>query len=136
MIKRTAIAMIACGLAAGVLLADVWDDLARYEYGDESKAGEAVEKLLQETAPSEYAGLEAKLMGVVASKEATQAGKAIACRMLQQVGTKKCIPAVSGLLADKVLSHYARLVLERLKCDEADRRVTPSDGGSGLWLRR
>jgi len=128
--NKTAIALIVCGLVTGVLFGDVWEDLAKYEYGDESKAGEQVEKLLQETPVKEYGGVEKKLMAVVASKEATQAGKAIACRMLQQVGTQQCIPAVSGLLGDKVLSHYARLVLERLKCAPANKAMRDALDGA------
>ena len=119
MTKTIAIALAVCGLATPALFGDVWQDLAKYEYGDESNAGEAVEKLLQETPGNQYGRLEQGLIGVVTSKNATQAGKAIACRMLQQVGTERCIPAVSGLLGDEVLSHYARLVLERLKSEKA-----------------
>jgi len=120
MIHRTAMTVIALGLIAHVAAGDVWDDLARYEYGDESKAGEAVEQVLLDTPVKEYEGVEEGLIRVVADKGATQTGKAIACRMLQQVGSEACIPAVSALLGDKVLSHYARLVLERLKSPKAD----------------
>ena len=123
MIKRIAIAVIASALVPQALFGDVWQDLANYEYGDESKAGEAVEALLQETPAGEYGRLEQGLIGVVTSKKATQAGKAIACRMLQQVGTETCIPAVSALLGDEVLSHYARLVLERLKGEKANQAM-------------
>ena len=120
MINKIAIAFMICGLATQVLFGA---DLTNYEYGDESKAGEAVEKLLQETPVNQYGRIEQGLIGVVTSKKATQAGKAIACRMLQQVGTEKCIPAVSGLLGDEVLSHYARLVLERLKSGKANQAM-------------
>jgi len=123
MINKIAITLVICGLATQVLFGDVFEDLADYEYGDESKAGEALEALLQETPVDEYGRLEQGLIGVVASKDATQTGKAIACRMLQQVGTEKCIPAVSALLGDETLSHYARLVLERLKGEKADQAM-------------
>jgi len=123
MINKIAITLMICGLATQGLFGDVFEDLAAYEYGDESKAGEAVEALLQETPVDEYARLEQGLIGIVASKDATQTGKAIACRMLQQVGTEKCIPAVSALLGDETLSHYARLVLEQLKGEKADQAM-------------
>ena len=123
MTKTIAIALAVCGLATPALFGDVWQDLAKYEYGDESKAGEAVEKLLQETPANAYGRLEQGLIGVVTSKNATQAGKAIACRMLQQVGTARCLPAVSALLGDEVLSHYGRLVLERLKSEKANQAM-------------
>jgi len=120
MINRIAIAVVIFALATQAAAGDVWDDLAAYEYGDEPNAGRAVEKRLQETPVGEYGRLEKGLLRVVASRDATQTGKAIACRMLQQVGTEACIPAVSKLLGDEILSHYARLVLERLKSAKAD----------------
>jgi len=133
MIRRTAMAVLAVGLVAQAAAGDVWDDLARYEYGDESKAGEAVETVLQETPVEEYGRLEKGLIRVVGDKDATQTGKAIACRMLQQVGSETCIPAVSTLLHDKVLSHYARLVLERLKSAKADAAMRKAlDGAPDL----
>jgi len=130
MTKRIALVVAIVALAAPAAMADVWDDLARYEYGDESNAGEAVEKLLQDTPVAEYGRLEKGLVGIVASKDATQAGKAIACRMLQQVGTEACIPAVSALLGDEILSHYARLVLERLKSPKADAAMRDALAGA------
>jgi len=130
MMRRIALTMAVLALAAPTATADVWNDLARYEYGDESNAGEAVEKLLQDTPVAEYGWLEKGLIGVVASKDATQTGKAIACRMLQQVGTEACIPAVSALLGDEILSHYARLVLERLKSPKADAAMRDALAGA------
>ncbi len=115
--------LIVCILVTQVSFGDVWEDIAGYEYGDEPNPCEQAEMLLQETPINEYDQVEEKLIAVAASKDATQAGKAIACRFLQQVGTERCIPAVSGLLYDEILSDYARLVLERLKCEEADKAM-------------
>ncbi|GAG28782.1 unnamed protein product, partial [marine sediment metagenome] len=67
MINKIAIAFMICGLATRGLFGA---DLANYEYGDESKAGEAVEKLLQETPVNEYGRIEKGLIGVVNSKKA------------------------------------------------------------------
>jgi HEAT repeat protein len=94
--------------------ADVFEDLAKYEYGSDPNVAEQAEKLLQDTPVAEHGAIENKLIAVVASKDATSAGKQFACRMLQQIGTEKCIPAVASVLNDEVLSHYARLVLERM----------------------
>ncbi len=120
MIKKTLIILTACCLIASVSRGDIWEDFAKYEYGAASDAGKKVEELLRETPVDEYGALEEKLLAVVSSPDATQTTRALACRFLQQVGTKKAIPAVAALLADKTLAHYARLVLERLRCDEAD----------------
>ncbi len=121
--KRIAVMLVACILVTQVSFGDVWEDIAGYQYGDEPNPCEQAEMLLQETPINEYDQVEEKLIAVVASKDATQAGKAVVCRFLQQVGTERCIPAVSGLLYDEILSDYARLVLERLKCEEADKAM-------------
>ena len=123
MSKRIAMMLIVCILVTQVSFGDVWEDIAGYEYGDDPNPCEQAEKLLQETPIDEYGRIEQKLIAVVASKDATQAGKAVACRFLQQVGTPRCIPAVSGLLRDEILSDYARLVLERLKSEQADKAM-------------
>ncbi len=124
MMSNRILAILAvCFLVTQVSFCDVWDDLAGYEYGDDPNPCEQAETLLQETPVKQYGAIEAKLIAVVASKNATQAGKAVGCRFLQQIGTEKCIAAVSGLLVDEVLSDYAGLVLERLKCAAADKAL-------------
>lgn len=123
MSKKIVAMLVACILVTQVSFGDVWQDVAGYEYGDEPNPCEQAEKLLQDTPVGHYGRIEEKLIAIVASKDATQTGKAVACRFLQQVGTARCIPAVSGLLCDEILSHYARLVLERLKCEEADKAM-------------
>ena len=123
MSNRILAMLVACVLATQVSFGDVWQDIAGYEYGDDPNPCEQAELLLQETPVNQYGPIEDKLIAVVTSKDATQAGKAVACRFLQQIGTEKCIPAMSGLLGDEILSHYARLVLERLKCAAADKAM-------------
>jgi len=138
MSKRIAVILIVCILVTQVSFGDVWDDIAGYEYGDDPNPCEQAEILLQETPINKYDKVEEKLIAVVASKDATQAGKAISCRFLQQVGTDKCIPAISGLLYDEILSDYARLVLERLKSEQADKAMrdalekAPDKAGVGI----
>ena len=121
--KRIAVILIVCILVTQVSFGDVWEDIAGYEYGDDPNPCEQAEALLQETPINEYNKIEEKLIAVVSSKEATQTGKSIACRFLQQVGTDRCITAISGLLRDEMLSDYARLVLERLKSEQADKAM-------------
>lgn len=122
-IKSIAVILISFALLAQIALADVWRDIAEYNYGDDPNPCEQAEKLLQETAPTQYRPIEDKLIAVVKSKAATQDGKSIACRFLQQIGTERCIGSVSILLEDNVLSHCARLVLERLESASADKAM-------------
>jgi len=117
--KYLAILTVVC-LAAQMSLGDVFQDLAKYKYGDESNTADEADKLLQNTPVDQHGAIEDTLIAVVSAKDATQDGKEFACRMLQQIGTEKCIPAVTGLLTDEVLSHNARLVLERMTSSRAD----------------
>lgn len=51
-----------------------------------------------------------------------------ACRELQVVGTRKCIPALAALLADEQLSHIARVALEPMPYDEAGQALRDALG--------
>jgi HEAT repeat protein len=106
---------------------DEWQDLAKYTAGN-SKAAQVAETLLQKTPVEQHGAIETALIALVANKDATQDGKAEACRMLQQIGTEKCIPAVAGLLQDAILSDYARLVLQRLASEQADEAMRSALG--------
>ncbi|MBE0535560.1 MAG: HEAT repeat domain-containing protein [Phycisphaerae bacterium] len=58
--------------------------------------------------------VEQRLIGMITS-DATADAKMLACRMLQTVGTEKCIPALEALLADAKLSHGACFALGRME---------------------
>ncbi len=109
---------VAC-LLTPMAIGDVWQDLAKYEYGDKTDAAKKAHLLLQDTPVAEHAKIETTLIGLISSKDATEAGKSFACRSLQQIGTEKSIPALSSLLGDKVLTHYARLALEMIDSPKA-----------------
>ncbi len=113
--KRIAITLAAMCLLVGAAGADVWEDLAAYKYGAEPNTADAAWKKLAETSADQMGAVEAKLIKVISDADATQDGKVFACRMLQRIGTDKSIPALTALLEDKVLSHYARLALERME---------------------
>ena len=51
--------------------------------------------------------------------EAPAAEKDKACRELQRIGTRACIPALAALLPDETLSHMARYALEPMPYPEA-----------------
>ena len=106
---------IMIGLVAQILPADVWQDLAKYKMGDEKNPPPvAINALIIKTPADQMAPIEDKLIAIVESKDSTPEAKWFACRMLQRVGTDKCVPTLSKLLCDDTLSHYARLKLERL----------------------
>ncbi len=87
MSNRILAMLVACVLATQVSFGDVWQDIAGYEYGDDPNPCEQAELLLQETPVNWYGRIERKLIAVAASKDATQAGKAVACHFLQQIGS-------------------------------------------------
>jgi len=101
-------------MTARISAADVWQDLAAYKLGDESKAPEQLAKLVAETAVGQRGEIEQKLIGVLTSADATFDGKSWACRMLQRIGTEASIPALAKLLVEEKLSGYACLPLERM----------------------
>jgi len=103
------------GMSAHILCADVWQDLAKYKMGnDRNPPPVAINALIIKTPADQMAPIEDKLIAIVESKDSTPEAKWFACRMLQRVGTDKCVPTLSKLLCDDNLSHYARLKLERL----------------------
>ena len=61
--------------------------------------------------PNAAQAREEKLIAVLKS-DAPHKEKADACRSLAVIGTKACVPALAGLLADEHLSHMARYALE------------------------
>ena len=66
----------------------------------------------KETTPARP--VEDALIKIVASKTSTPEARWFCCRMLQRVGTEKCVGTLVTLLGDKQMSHYARLTLERM----------------------
>lgn len=118
--KRIAVLWIVALAMTSLAWGDVWEDLAAYQYGKEPNPAKQIETLLQD---GPHGPVEGKLIEVIAADEATQTGKALACRYLQRVGSPRCVPALAGLLPDELLSDYARLVLERLACEPADQAL-------------
>ena len=70
---------------------------------------------------------EDRCLAALASPTASIADKAAACRDLRVLGTEKSVPALAALLADKELSHSARIALEPMAYPAAG--AAPSRGG-------
>lgn len=113
--KRLIIICVVLDLIAGVLLADVWQDLAVYKMSEaEDLPTVEVSKLILMTPAGELGDIEEKLIEIVQSANTTAEAKWFSCRMLQRIGSEHCVPALAPLVKDPVFSHYARLVLERM----------------------
>ena len=100
--------------------ADAYQALVKREFGTAVNEMTAIEKQIQAAKPEEFPAIEARLISVLETPEATMAGKQFACRMLRLVGSPKCVPAVGKLLTDEKLSHMARIVLLDLNNPAAD----------------
>jgi len=115
MMKNLLTVLMLLGVLAQVAVADVWEELEQYTMSDESAPPPvAVNDLIVNATPEELGSIEEKLIAIVASTNATPEAMWFSCRMLQRVGTEECVPVLSELLCDEIMSHYARLTLERL----------------------
>jgi HEAT repeat protein len=125
---------VAAGTAACLILlawcarAEALQDLSKWKLGDD-KTPAAFEERLRNTPLDKRGPIEDELIKVVGSSSSTPESRRFACRILQRIGTKKCVPVLGGLLVDKELSHYARLALERMKdCPEAGQALQDALG--------
>ncbi len=89
--------------------------LARYEWGQSDAALRSLDAAVAAAMKDEAARkeLERRLAEFIQSA-AMRLAKVYACRKLALIGTRECVPALAGLLADKELSHSARHALEAI----------------------
>lgn len=87
--------------------------IARYEYGQESKALETVAQLVLDShdAPDMKEELAAQLTALLAS-DATDAGKLFAAKQLHRIAGRKNVRALGRLLKEPKTAFYARYALE------------------------
>src|SRR5437867_3716941 len=108
----TLLSPLAQGQGAG---SDVYQAIVKREFGTASNEMAAIEQEIQDAKAEQYQKIEARLVSVLESPEATMPGKQFACQMLRIVGSAKCVPAISKLLVDDQLSHMARYVLQGMR---------------------
>jgi HEAT repeat protein len=95
--------------------AEMWQDFAKWKLGEKPCMAEEVEKLIKKTPLDQRGEIEDALVRTVASADATIESRRFSCRMLQRIGTDKCVPVLARLLTDEKLSHHARLALQTMK---------------------
>ncbi|MCX7006323.1 MAG: HEAT repeat domain-containing protein [Kiritimatiellaeota bacterium] len=111
--------VLAGGLFAAAHGQTEWQDVLKYDFGTCDAALTNIENQVLLATPAQRPALEEKLLGVLASSDATFPAKQYACRMLKIVGSEKSVPALAKLLTDEKLSHAARIALEALPGDAA-----------------
>ncbi len=98
--------------AVSAVRADSYQELLKYRYGQGREAVADIEDQMKGATGAASQAIEAKLLVVLQSPEATPDAKEIACRLLRQVGSAKCVPALAALLGDEKFSHMARWALQ------------------------
>jgi HEAT repeat protein len=107
--------MAAAGPLSQQALADPYEALAKYQFGQSREPLAAIDAEIRKTPVSGYKGIESRLLAVLKAADTTKDAKRYICRWLAVVGSAECVPAVAELLTDEDLSHPARMALEPLK---------------------
>ena len=98
------LSIIAAMLMTSAALAqngDPYKAAATWKWGQSEANLSAIEAEVRKATPAQYPAIEAKLIEIVSSADATPEAKGFACRQLRVVGSAKCIPAVAKLLTDE-----------------------------------
>jgi len=107
---------------------DPWQQVLKRDFGTGDDAMKAIRDEVEAATPDKRPALEAKLITVLESADATMAAKQFACRMLRFAGSTKCIPAVAKLLTDEKLSQMGRWVLQGIADPAAEKVLIEAMG--------
>ncbi|MGE5611987.1 MAG: HEAT repeat domain-containing protein [Bacillota bacterium] len=112
LLAQGSIALAQATPAAQTGTGDPYQAIVKREFGMNGPELAAIEKEIHDARPEGYPAIEAKLLTVLHSPDATAPAKQFVCQMLRTVGSAQCVPAVSRLLIDEKLSHIARNVFQ------------------------
>lgn len=98
---------------------DPWKLCATLEHGGDRSFASAVEQLVVQAPPGDWAKTEQQLLAALALPGCTEAGRAFLCRMLALVGSAKGIPALAALVKEAKTADAARRALEVMPGPEA-----------------
>lgn len=108
-------------LAAEPDAADVlFDAVRRHDFGKSRIPLSTIEEKIRKAGPEETGMIEARLLDILESGDATFAGKQFACRMLRRIGSEKSIPVLEKLLYNVQLTDAARFALQGASSPQAD----------------
>lgn len=97
------------------------DPIATYDFGQSRKALTSVEAEIRTASPEGLNAIEARMVDILKSKDATYAAKEFSCRMLRRIGTEKSIPVLEKALYDEQLTDMARFALQGLPSPQVDK---------------
>ena len=97
-------------------------ELKKYEFGQPRDFLTLVADAVRDSFPNPEArkAIEAKLIAVLESGDATQDAKQYACRQLWICGSDASLPALGKLLADEKTADFARYAMERMPAGKTD----------------
>ncbi len=112
--------------------ADSYTELRQLKFGQASPALVAIQSDIASANPAQLRAIEARLIEVLQSREATTDAKSWVCRTLRMAGSERAVPALAALLVDPRLAADAQYALRSIpgpKPDEALRKALPRTQG-------
>jgi len=121
--RLTAVVMVVLLSALAVPLSaadEAYTKILSYKFGQTRTDLTAIETAIRQADAAGRKAIEAKLLAAMTSPKATFECKQFVCRMLRQIGTEQCLPAVTKLLVTEDLSHMARFALQGMDSPKVD----------------
>lgn len=103
-------------------LPEALNALATYDYGSSRAALSPIDQaaIVVFSKPAEQARLEGQLLAALEQARSTPARQYV-CSILARIGTKKCLPALAGMLDDTAVSTSARAAIEAIPSEDASK---------------
>ncbi len=108
---------------AASAVADIYQEAARYRFGDSREPIAAIESEIRRATPAQYPAIETKLLAILQSPDTTTDARRLLIRQLTIVGSVRSVPVLAAWLGDEQLSDVARLALEPMPEAEAGRAL-------------
>jgi len=108
---------------AASAVADIYQEAARYRFGDSREPIAAIESEIRRATPAQYPAIETKLLAILQSPDTTTDARCLLIRQLTIVGSVRSVPVLASWLGDEQLSDVARLALEPMPEAEAGRAL-------------
>ena len=103
------------------LTGDPYREILGYQFGSSRRTLLAIEDDIRRATSEQRRQIEERLIATLETADGTDSCKQFVCQMLQRVGSPKSVPALTKLLANDALSHWARCAIEQIPGEEADR---------------
>jgi HEAT repeat protein len=108
--------------------ADAYRDVLQYKFDQPRTALLAIEAEIRAAKPGELRAIEARLLAILQSPEATSDAKDWVCRQLRLAGSEQALPALAPLLADRQLATVARWALQSIPGAKVDAALRDAVG--------